>query len=633
MRDGTPPRSRDPRRSDPSASNRAPIPHRSGPAWGDGYPGASSRMPTLASTLYGSALGRQDEVWTSARLEAVQAHRHHLGIAIFHDGNPGHLWRGQVTSRFGEVLIGVSVVMWLATDFQSPVAVGLAVASLGFPFLVLGPMGAAFENTNHPGTLLKWLNYLRIVMVLGLVGLSFHPIALAIYPLLFLFSLFGRLHDAVCTSAVRTCLAPGEPEHVANDVYIGDAIAAVLGPIIVTLFFVLAGQRILVVAAIALIAFVVSSNSGGLLDILPPGRRAFLLATPETLYPDGYIPTLSHTVDDNDLDPEQWREESLPAWYQQGPTSLWQALGELRAGFGLAGSSIKAQLGLWGLAALGLTGGAFSALAVFYIADELNLPSFYLGPFMASEATGLILGSLALSSEGGRQWKARLWLGLVGSGALLAALSVVPVLLPGLIIALALGFLTALAVSGARRALYLDFDPVEQRSITAAETWVAAFGSVLGALLVIVFLNGTAPISGAPHLPQSLPGWDSRQFLILLGLALMVAAFVLAALSTVAKNRAAAARSASWDEWREMTGKAGSLGDTGGWDAMGGDGWEEGGTDYGASAVYQYDEPGSQTGYGPRPRGSRLGTSENYDSPDDGDPRQSSNRRRPPPRW
>ena len=91
----------------------------------------------------------------------------------------------------------------------------------------------------------------------------------------------------------------------------------------------------------------------------------------------------------------------------------------LRAGFGLAGTSIKAQLGLWGLTALGLTGGAFSALAVFYITDVLNLPSFYLGPFMATEATGLILGSLALSSEAGREWKGRLWLGLLGSGVLL----------------------------------------------------------------------------------------------------------------------------------------------------------------------------------------------------------------------
>src|SRR5215467_13027075 len=116
MSDGTPPRSRDARRSDPGASNRVPVPRRSGADWGSGYPGSSSRMPTLASTLYGAAMSRQEDLWTSARMDAVQAHRHHIGIAVFHDGNPGHLWRGQFTSRIGEILVGVVVVMWLAAD-------------------------------------------------------------------------------------------------------------------------------------------------------------------------------------------------------------------------------------------------------------------------------------------------------------------------------------------------------------------------------------------------------------------------------------------------------------------------------------------------------------------------------------
>jgi hypothetical protein len=303
------------------------------------------------------------------------------------------------------------------------------------------------------------------------------------------------------------------------------------------------------------------------------------------------------------VEEDEWREESLPAWYQQGPTSLGQALGELRSGFGLAGSSSKAQLGLWGLTVLGLAGGVFSAMTVFYLTDVLNLPSYYLGPFMAAEATGLILGSLALSSEAGRQWKARLWLGLLGSGVLFAALSIVPVLAAGLIIALVLGFMTALAVSGARRALYLDFDPVEQRSISAAETWVAALGSVLGALLVAVFLSGTAPLSGAPHLPQSLPGWDPRQSLVLLGLSVILAAFVLATLSSMAKNRATAARSASWDDWREATGMTGAQGIAGDWGPTDDEDWEEEGDDYG------------------------------YDSPDGGDSRQLPSRRPPPPRW
>jgi hypothetical protein len=494
-------------------------------------------MPTLGSaTLYGATIGRREEMWTSARMEAVQAHRHRIGIAIFHDGNPGHLWRGEFASKLGEVLVSTGVVLWLAASLQSPVAVGLAVAALGLPFLLASPLGVGLENTDRPGTPLRWLNFLRIALVIGIIALYFHTIPLAIYPLLFVFSLLGRLHDAARTGAVRACLAPGEPEHVANDMYIGDAIATVVGPIVAALFYVLAGGQILVVTIVAAVAFLVSGNAEGLLDALPPGRRAFLLATPETLYTNGYLPALGHTVETDDLSDEEWREEALPAWYQQGPTSFGQALSELRSGLGLAGNSTKARVGLWSLSVLGLAGGAFSTLLVFYITGDMSLSSFYLGPFMAAEAGGLVLGSLALSAEAGRTWGGRLWFGMLGTGALFVAFALFPSLPIALLSALLLGLTTAMAVSGARRALYLDFDPVEQRSITSAETWASALGTVCGALFVLLFLAGTSPVAGAPHLPHTLPGWPAGQLLVILGLSVIVAAVLLAMMGATAKK-------------------------------------------------------------------------------------------------
>src|SRR5215470_4001992 len=103
MRDGsTPPRPRDPRRGPPppprgatgrmdgsNPSSRMPTPRRADVVGGQGRgprgsydpsnPNAASsaRMRTLgAATVYGSSLGRQEQVWTSARLQAVVAHRH-----------------------------------------------------------------------------------------------------------------------------------------------------------------------------------------------------------------------------------------------------------------------------------------------------------------------------------------------------------------------------------------------------------------------------------------------------------------------------------------------------------------------------------------------------------------------------
>src|SRR5215469_3805086 len=116
-----PPRGASGRMADPYSSSRMPTPRGAGPY--DPYnPNASSaRMRTLqaAATMYGASLGGQEQVWTSARLQAAVAHRHRIGIAIFHDGNPGHLWRGEIASKFGEVLVAIGAVIWLAAQFQS----------------------------------------------------------------------------------------------------------------------------------------------------------------------------------------------------------------------------------------------------------------------------------------------------------------------------------------------------------------------------------------------------------------------------------------------------------------------------------------------------------------------------------
>ncbi|MGO8947539.1 MAG: hypothetical protein ACLQUY_07725 [Ktedonobacterales bacterium] len=606
MRDGTTRRSRDPQRGSgdvpgskanpyaPGLSSRVPIPRQADSGQGaDPYrqydprdPGMSTRpgtrMPTLGSaTLYGASAARQSEVWTSARLEAAVAHKHRIGITVFHDGNPGHLWRGELASRFGEVLVDVGVLIWLAALLQSAVAVALAVVALGLPFLLVGPFGAGLENASHPGAALKWLNNLRIVLVLGLVLLFFHIIVPAVYGLLFLLSLCGRLHDAARIGAIRSCLAPGEPEHVANDIFIGGAVASVLGPILATLIYVLVGERVIAVDILAAAAFLVSGNSEGLLDALPPERRAFLLATPEALYPDGEVPALAHTPDEADLlEDEEWREESLPAWYQQGPTSAGQALGELRAGLGLAGAKPGARLALCSVSGLALAGGAFSTLAVFYITSELGLPPFYLGPFLAAEAAGLVLGSLAVASADGSGWRSRLWFGLVGTGLLFIALSVLPLLLLDLVLALLIGFMTAMAVAGARRALYFGFDPVEQRAVSAAENWVAALGAVIGAIMVGLFVGGTEPLAGMPKLLGSVPGWSASEMLILLGLGLVVAAFLVLVLgrgetrggraftaeSSLSQGRGSGELGIALDDLDSSYYPA-SGGDDGGWDA------------------------------------------------------------------
>src|SRR5579883_767824 len=575
-----------------------------------------------------------------------------IGIAIFHDGNPGHLWRGEIASRLGESIAGVGVIIWLATLYQSPVAVAFALLALGLPFLLVGTFGARLENASQPGTALKWLNRLRILLALGLVAMHFRTILPVLYAILFLLSLCGRLHDAARTGAVRACLAPGEPEHVANDIYVGGAVAAVLGPILATFFYILIGERILLIGVIAAVAFLISSNSEGFLDALPPGRRAFMLATPETLYPNGSVPPLALSPDDEAaLDEEERREESLPPWYQQGPTTVGQAFGELRAGLGLAGTVSPAAAALWAISALAVVSGAFSALAVFYVTDVLGLSPFYLGPLLAAEAAGMALGLfLAITPEVARGAKFWLMIGLLGTGVGLVALVVMPQILFALLIMLGIGFMTTLAISGARRALYAGFDPVEQRSITAAENWAAALGNVIGVLLVALFLSEPAASPNAPQLSAKLAshGWPAGQLLMLLGLALIVGAVILIALSIIGKQQANAGkkgqqgklgkRGASDDElgssYHTAFGAAAGADDEWG-DNAEDDGWGDGQDDFAASAQYdQYGNTGYgtgyQTGYSPSVEMDAY-DDEGDDQPSARYPRRPGNQRRP--RW
>jgi MFS family permease len=470
--------------------------------------------------------------------------------------------------------------MWLAAQYQSPFVVAVALACLGIPYVVAGPLGTRLENSSRPGTPLRWLGNLRVLLVLGLIGLFFHTIVPAVYVLLLLLSFTGRLHDAARIGAIRACLAPGEPEHVANDVYVGGALASVLGPVLVSLVFVLAGERVLIVYILAAIAFLVSANSEGLLDALPPGRRAYLLATPEALYPDGEIPALAYPGDQADqLDDEEWREESLPAWYQQGPKSAWQSFGEVRSGLGLVGSSPRAGLALLGISGLAVAGGAFSALLVFYIAGELGLPSFYLGPLAAAEGVGLVLGSQSLvggsTATAAKGWQGRLWLGLAGTGLFFAALSVVPSLLIALIGALCIGYLAALALSGARQALYADFDPVEQRAIAAAENWVSALGVVVGVILVGLFLKATGPVPGSvAAIPERLPGLPVNELLFSLGIGLIFSAFLLVALGMGGRNRGRSFKPGADGSHGPASGLRVSHGDDSGWEGAGQGGWD-----------------------------------------------------------
>jgi len=557
------------------SSQRAPVPnypnYPNRPS-GPGGPGTSARLPNTdrdnpyrsydptgasARATYSrmSATGRfpvdmeEDTGLTSSRLEAVQRHRH--GFALFHDGNAGHLWRGEVAAQFGDAIFSVGVVMWLAYLTGSPFMVALGVALLGLPWLLAGPLAAPLQNVREPGRALLWLGRLRALCALGLVATHFYTIYPAIYALIFLVALTGRLREGLRVAATRVCLEPGEPELISNDLYIGSALSATLGPLLATALFVGLGERIILIGVAAAICYLLSSNSDGFLDALPEKKRAFLLVTPTSATPDTetrdellnavHIGEDDLPVDLSEADDEpgatalalarRRRELALPEWYQQGPQTVRQALGELRTGVGLLGSGRASATALVNLSALAFVGGGLATLEVFYLLDRLGLPEYYLGALLAAEGAGLTLGALLAGLATLRQRALPLvLLGVALSGVALGALGYAATPPVALGAAVALGLANALAVTAARRALRIGFNGVERRAIGDAEAWLSALAGVLGALLFAVFYAGASAI---PHLHAlaKLPfkGLPIGELMLLTGAGLaLVALFSLA---------------------------------------------------------------------------------------------------------
>ena len=539
--DGTPPPPSRPPYRDPAPNARPDNPYRpfGEPAsshlpapYQRGTLGTFSRLPAS-----GQGFAPPDEP------EDSEPHHHRLGFAIFHDGNPGHLWRGSVASVLGEGLLSAGMLIWLTALTLSPLVVALAIVSFGLPFLLAGPFAASLESSAEPEAILRWVGRLRIVLVLALVAMHFKTILPVVYLLLFAISLCGRLHDALRTAVIRTCLRRGEPEQVANDLHVGSALAAVLGPLLATFCYIILGERVILVALGAAAFFLISVNAEGFLDTLPPSRRDFLLATPESAtsgedWPDAIPLDDDQALHLDDLDPEEQREHALPAWYQLGPSNAFGAIGEIRAGLGLAGTTQSNATALWALAALSFIGGGLALLEVFYLLQNLGLSPFYLGPLLAAEGAGLAFGALlGGSSEIGGPWRGRFLVGLVGSGAALAALARFPSLPLVIAACFALGACNALTVQAARQGLLEGLDGIERRAVTAAETFVVALCAVLGTLVFTALFDGAElPI----HVPASLTGWSASGLIFSAGVGLIAAAVVFALLLSIRPKGAAA---------------------------------------------------------------------------------------------
>ncbi len=651
-------RNPDPNANRSSSANRRPSPRDDDASANDPYNPYQPYQPrqsypgggrTLASGLSGGMSSARARVPGGTFSEvALPAAHHHLGVSIFHDGNIGHLWRGEFFSRLAEAVISAGVIMWLAALYRSPLVVAVAVFALAFPFVIAGPAAARFQSVKRPDLMLTWLGRIRIVLALGLVVMHYRTLLPIIFLLLFAISLLGRFSDALRVAAARACLAPGEPEHVVSDLHIGASVAAVLGPLLATLLYVLLGERILAVSIGAVAFFALSANSEMFLDALPERRRAFMLAVPDTL--DDEEEDETETL--KRPSPEERREHGLPAWYQQGPSRGREGWADLRAGLGLAGTGGGSTAAIWALGALALIGGGLASLEVFYVLYRLQLPEFYLGPLLAAEGGGLALGAL-LAGGFARSWRIALFGGMALAGVAMLGLAWFP-LLPGpLLWMFVLGIANAVAASGASRVLTTGFSGVEQRALGAAEAWVTALGAAIGSLALALFYEEAFVLPGGKTFKLPFHTYPIEKLIELMGGALIAGAVIFAVLSFVlGKQRApkaseAASLSPTRARLAAFQADKVQIGAAAAWDHPDEDegGWGEAEDDapddrYAASGAYDdgydntgYDNTGyDNTGYGPARRDRYVPDEDDYDDPPRGS-RGGSSSRNPRPRW
>jgi hypothetical protein len=536
-------------------------------------------------------------------------------FALFHDGNAGHFWRGEVASLLGDVIIYTGAIIWLAYLGASPTQIGLALALVGIPYIFFGPLATSLENSRDPGRWLRPIGYLRVACALGFVGMHYLTIYPVIFLLLFGVSFAGRLRAALRVAATRVCLAPGEFEIVSNDLHIGSALVAVFGPLLAGLLFLFLGERILAVAIAAALAFLFSANSDSFLDPLPASRRAFLRATVQSAVPDeqereelllaAQPEGKSRLEDDSAEELAAALERALPEWYQTGPRSPIGGTAEVRAGLGLAGGTGSSRNSLLALVALALVGGGFAVIEVFYVLYALQAPIFFLSVLLAAEAGGMALGATFAPRRD--SWRMGVVIGIFGTGASLIVLAALQTMLGAVVACFLLGLMNALAVTGAQRGLRAGFSGRERRALTTGASFITALCGVVGiGLFLFIYLGpGVIPRALLTSLRSvNFPAdwWSMGQVLLGTGVVLIVASIIFAPLFLVAGSGAIRKKGTGVAPLTTRTGAVGAFDASASYPAA--DGWDD---DTGYSSRH--------SGYGRQDR-----YDDDYDDEDDGRP-------------
>jgi MFS family permease len=412
-------------------------------------------------------------------------------------GNLRRLWLSEIASIAGDVILGGGVIIWytqLTLQFTAEraqfLAVALLILALAVPAVLVTPFAGSLMARRDPRRILFLLGVMRVALALLFVAMHFHTVTQLVLLLAFGLSLASQMRGALRRAAVAHAVPLRARGLLASGDQLAAGILSVAGPALVTLLYILNGERIFTISAGAALCYVIALVGESQAEPLPD---KILYQRPAEDEPE--VASVWEGDEDGEEDSRVVKAEArAQVWELAAPPSPRLALADINDGMGLAGTSSHARAAFWALCVLAGIGGALAVAEPFYVWDVLQVPPFILGLlFMATGLGAALASAIVVELRAGGRFFLSLGLLVAGAGLIaLPRLQDVPHALGAVAIIAAAN---VFAIRGGQMVVLRHFVPVEQRAVAASLDALKAVSAVFGMLGAIVFIHGLGPMA------------------------------------------------------------------------------------------------------------------------------------------
>src|SRR5579883_915102 len=298
------------------------------------------------------------------------------------------LWLKQSVTALCDALFMTTLLIWIGTRTNSPIALGLALVALGVPYALFGPFAeAATERWSRRRTMFVTdvvRGILTFLLCLSLLPVFTPRRALAvIYLLCFFIGVMTRFSAAAQRSALTAVVPPSEHPRGISRIQGSIAILSIFGPILAAICFLSLGQTPL--PGLFLTGFLLLLSAGGAqamdrqftakVRAIQIRRRRRAMGADDT--------TMDDTAGEDVEPAELWSPSVLRSGITEGIKGIRLLLQQRP----FASVAIIVAL-------IALVGGILNVLEVFFVGSYLGTPGAYLGLIVGANAAGILLGSV-----------------------------------------------------------------------------------------------------------------------------------------------------------------------------------------------------------------------------------------------